>query len=190
MSSLLRAFSLSAAVIAATLVAPVFAQDQTPSTSQQRMKSCNAAAAAQNLKGDARKGFMSDCLSGKTAPDNTNAQPGAAPQAQQSAPKTQPPANPPAAKATGTTQPPAAPQKNPAAAGAALGAGQYASEADARRHCPTDQVVWANTDSRIYHFSGNKSYGNTKAGAYMCQRDSESAGFRAAKNETPPNKKQ
>jgi hypothetical protein len=34
---------------------------------QSRMKSCNADAAKQTLKGDARKTFMKSCLSGKTA---------------------------------------------------------------------------------------------------------------------------
>ena len=36
-------------------------------TAQQgKMKTCNADAAKQNLKGDARKGFMKECLSAKT----------------------------------------------------------------------------------------------------------------------------
>jgi len=47
-------------------------------------------------------------------------------------------------------------------------------------------VVWVNLDSRIYHFSGTKSFGNTKKGAYMCERDTAAAGFRAAKNEKHP----
>jgi len=34
---------------------------------QQRMKDCNAEAASKELKGDARKTFMSSCLSGDTA---------------------------------------------------------------------------------------------------------------------------
>jgi hypothetical protein len=34
---------------------------------QSRMKSCNADAGKQNLKGDARKDFMKSCLSGATA---------------------------------------------------------------------------------------------------------------------------
>lgn len=33
---------------------------------QDRMKACNAQAGTQKLAGDARKSFMSDCLSGKT----------------------------------------------------------------------------------------------------------------------------
>ncbi|MEO8009369.1 MAG: PsiF family protein [Betaproteobacteria bacterium] len=33
---------------------------------QDKMKACNANAATQNLKGDARKGFMKECLSAKS----------------------------------------------------------------------------------------------------------------------------
>lgn len=34
---------------------------------QDRMRSCNAEAGTRNLAGDARKGFMSDCLAGRSA---------------------------------------------------------------------------------------------------------------------------
>jgi hypothetical protein len=66
------------------------------------------------------------------------------------------------------------------------GAGQFTTEAQAKAHCAGDTVVWANTSSKIYHFSGTWNYGNTKYGAYMCETDSVSAGMRAAKNETHP----
>ena len=66
------------------------------------------------------------------------------------------------------------------------GEGQYATEAQARVHCPRDTVVWANTHSNIYHFAGTRNYGTTVAGAYMCEQDSISEGMRAAKNETHP----
>jgi hypothetical protein len=66
------------------------------------------------------------------------------------------------------------------------GANQYSSERTARAHCFTDTVVWANTESNIYHFRGTYRYGNTKAGAYMCEQDSLAEGMRAAKNETHP----
>jgi hypothetical protein len=49
------------AAIALALASPlVFAGPQ-----QERMKECNASAKTQDLKGDARKAFMKDCLSGK-----------------------------------------------------------------------------------------------------------------------------
>src|SRR5450631_2014046 len=37
---------------------------------------------------------------------------------------------------------------------ATLEAGQFAAESQAKAHCPTDIVVWANLNSKIYHFSG------------------------------------
>ena len=49
--------------------APVLAQEKlTPQ--QQRMKDCNATSAQRKLSGDARKTFMSECLSGD-APSGT-----------------------------------------------------------------------------------------------------------------------
>lgn len=49
------------AALAMALASPLaFAGPQ-----QERMKECNASAKTQDLKGDARKAFMKDCLSGK-----------------------------------------------------------------------------------------------------------------------------
>ena len=47
---------------------PSSAQQQKATPQQELMKTCNADAGARNLSGDARKTFMSDCLSGKTTP--------------------------------------------------------------------------------------------------------------------------
>lgn len=66
------------------------------------------------------------------------------------------------------------------------GANQYTTETLARVHCPNGTVVWANTRSKIYHFHSTNDYGNTKAGAYMCEQDALAAGIRAAKNEKHP----
>ena len=66
---------------------------------------------------------------------------------------------------------------------AATGAGQFAAEAEAKAHCPSDTVVWVNTKSHKYHFAGHKSYGTTKQGAYMCEADAKAAGNVAAKGE-------
>ena len=63
---------------------------------------------------------------------------------------------------------------------------EFSTEAQAKARCPSDTVVWVNLKSKIYHFSGTKDYGNTKHGAYMCERDTSEAGMRAAKNETHP----
>jgi hypothetical protein len=84
--------------------------------------------------------------------------------------------------------PAAAPAGKPAptAASAPTGANEFAAEAQAKAHCPSDTVVWANLDSKVYHFSGNKNFGTTKEGAYMCEKDALGQGVRAAKNEKHP----
>jgi len=69
---------------------------------------------------------------------------------------------------------------------AAAGAYQYPTEAQAKVRCRSGTVVWANLDSKIYHFAGNKDYGYTEKGAYMCESDATHEGMRAAKNETRP----
>jgi len=66
-------------------------------------------------------------------------------------------------------------------AAAAASKDQYATEAEARTNCRADTVVWANSTSKVYHGSSSRSYGKTKSGAYMCEKESAAAGFRAAK---------
>jgi hypothetical protein len=66
------------------------------------------------------------------------------------------------------------------------GADQFQTEAQAKSHCPADLVVWANLTSKIYHFAGHKSYGTTKSGAYMCEKEAMTQGFRASKTEKRP----
>lgn len=46
-------------------------------------------------------------------------------------------------------------------------------------------LVWANTNSRVYHTSDAKFYGTTKHGKFMTKDDAEKAGFKAAKDQTP-----
>jgi hypothetical protein len=67
-----------------------------------------------------------------------------------------------------------------------IGANEFAAEGQAKAHCPSDTVVWANLTSRVYHFGGYKDYGNTKRGAYMCEKDATAQGFRASKTEKHP----
>ncbi len=91
---------------------------------------------------------------------------------------------------TAAAEPPApapAPAPAPGApAGSAGTAGQFDSEAAAKAHCPSDLVVWVNTDTHVYHFAGHKTYGHTKVGKYMCEKEAIAAGNRAAKNEKRP----
>jgi hypothetical protein len=58
---------------------------------------------------------------------------------------------------------------------------QYKSEAYAKSHCGTDQVVWGNTSSHVLHDAGTKYYGKTAHGAYMCKDLAVNAGYHEAK---------
>jgi len=59
---------------------------------------------------------------------------------------------------------------------------QFQSEQKARQHCPNDTVVWVNTKTGVYHFKGQRWYGNTKEGAYECRNDANVEGDRATRN--------
>ena len=68
------------------------------------------------------------------------------------------------------------------AAAAPAGKDQYATEAEAKANCPADTVVWVNPRSMVYHLSDSRNYGQTRQGAYMCEKDSVGAGFHPPKN--------
>ena len=66
-------------------------------------------------------------------------------------------------------------------AAANTGSGQFSTEQAAKAHCPGDTIVWANTSgSKAYHASGDRYYGKTKRGAYMCQKEADQAGYHTA----------
>jgi DNA uptake protein ComE-like DNA-binding protein len=46
---------------------------------------------------------------------------------------------------------------------------------------PAPGMVWANPDSKIYYFPGNRWYGKTRHGQYMTEADAIKAGYRAAR---------
>ena len=48
--------------------------------------------------------------------------------------------------------------------------------------CPGDHLVWVNTDSGIYHFQGERYFGSTKSGKFMCQKDADKEGDRPTRN--------
>ena len=56
-------------------------------------------------------------------------------------------------------------------------------EQDARAHCPSDTVVWLNTNSGIYHEKGTRWYAKTKDGAFVCEREANAAGDRMSRIE-------
>lgn len=55
-------------------------------------------------------------------------------------------------------------------------------EDQAQKHCPQDTVVWLNLPSGIYHFKGQRWYGITNNGAYVCEQEADHAGDRATRN--------
>ncbi len=84
---------------------------------------------------------------------------------------------------------PSAPAESPAAgAPGELSAGElhFESAAQARSHCPGDTVVWANLASKAYHYYGERRYGATRHGAYMCEADAKAAGMKSKKTEKHP----
>ena len=154
-------------------------------TGKKTAKACHeewrANKAANESNGISEKAYVAKCR-GVAAPAQTTAAPPAP------APTVAPAAPPPAQT---TSAPPAKPASPPPsatkrAAGAPVGANEFSTEAQAKARCPSDTVVWVNLTSKIYHFNGTRNYGNTKAGAYMCERDTAAAGVRAAKNEKHP----
>jgi hypothetical protein len=159
-----------AAAPAPTAAAPASAGQK---TAKQCREEWRANKADNQAKGITEAAYVKECRAGTVA-----AQP-AAPVTPAAAPAQ------PAPRPT-TAAPAAAPRPAPTTAAAPTGANQFANEAQAKARCPSDLVVWVNTDSNIYHFSGHKDYGNTKEGAYMCERDATAAGNRAAKNEKRP----
>jgi len=67
-------------------------------------------------------------------------------------------------------------------ASAAAAPTTFKTEAEAKRACAKDAVVWANTESQIFHAAGSQFYGKTADGSYMCQSVAQKGGFRAAGN--------
>jgi hypothetical protein len=65
---------------------------------------------------------------------------------------------------------------------AAFALDQFSTEADAAKHCPQDTVVWLNLPTMIWHFKGQRWYGNTKHGAYVCEKEAAAGGARATLN--------
>jgi hypothetical protein len=70
------------------------------------------------------------------------------------------------------------PKKNSVEGGLTL----YTTQQAAQQHCPQDTVVWLNLPTGIYHFQGQRWYGNTKTGAFVCEKEADTAGDRATLN--------
>jgi DNA uptake protein ComE-like DNA-binding protein len=46
---------------------------------------------------------------------------------------------------------------------------------------PAKGMVWVNTATKVYHYEGDRWYGNTKEGKYMTEQEAIQAGYRASK---------
>ena len=134
---------------------------------QKTAKECNEEWTAQKATlqaaGTKKKDFIAECR-GTATPA------AAAPAAAEPAPSARPMAGKPA-------------EAKPMAAPKPMADNEFTTEALAKAHCPADTVVWVNLKSKVYHYADTSDYGKTKKGAYMCEKDTAGAGYRAAKNE-------
>ena len=58
----------------------------------------------------------------------------------------------------------------------------FTNEQDAQQHCPSDTIVWLNLPTGIYHLKGERWYGRTRHGAYVCEKEADRAGDRPTRN--------
>lgn len=48
--------------------------------------------------------------------------------------------------------------------------------------CPGDKIVWLNTRSHIYHFQGERYFGSTEHGKFLCEHAADAEGDRPTRN--------
>ena len=58
----------------------------------------------------------------------------------------------------------------------------FDTESVAHVHCPSDEVVWLNTRTGVYHEKGMRWYGRTRHGAFVCRKEADGAGYRDTRN--------
>ena len=159
MKKALLACGLSAVIASSLVFIPSPSSAKTAKACEEEWRANKATIQANGAK---KKDFITECRAG--APP-TAAAPTTAPQPPAEERKSEAAALPPPASTTPTT------------------AGEFRTEAEAKAHCPGDTVVWANTRSKVYHYASSRKYGRTKSGAYMCEKETATAGMRAAKRE-------
>jgi hypothetical protein len=55
----------------------------------------------------------------------------------------------------------------------------FPTEKEAEQHCSGDLVVWLDLPSRVYYYRGQRLYGSTPNGAYVCRDEAKRSGLRA-----------
>ena len=70
----------------------------------------------------------------------------------------------------------------PAGFSSAQGTADPTDPSSIQRTCPGDTVVWLNTRSGIYHLPGQRWYGATSSGKYICKSDADGEGDRETEN--------
>jgi hypothetical protein len=171
---------------------------QTRATGSKTTKDCTAEwradKAGMQARGVTEKAYVDQCKTGGAMPSATAPEPKPTAAAPTSPPSRPNPTATEAAPApapqkpapTTTAAPTPAQQPSGSKGSATLEAGQFVDEASPKARCPTDTVVWVNLPSKVYHFAGTKSYGTTKRGAYMCEKEAIAAENRASKTEKHP----
>jgi hypothetical protein len=159
MKKALLAYGFLAVIALSLMFIPSPSSAKTAKACEEEWRANKATIQANGAK---KKDFIAECRAG-AAP--RAAAPTTAPQTPAEERKSEVAALPPPASTTPTT------------------AGEFRTEAEAKAHCPGDTVVWANTRSKVYHYASNRKYGRTKSGAYMCEKETATAGMRAAKRE-------
>jgi hypothetical protein len=48
--------------------------------------------------------------------------------------------------------------------------------------CPHDRVVWVNTRSGVYHYQGERYFGSTQEGKFICEKAALREGDRPTRN--------
>jgi hypothetical protein len=55
----------------------------------------------------------------------------------------------------------------------------FDNEANARKHCGKDPVVWLDVPSKTYWAKGQRGYGRSKTGGFTCRKDAIHTGNHA-----------
>jgi hypothetical protein len=71
-------------------------------------------------------------------------------------------------------------------AGLLTGAGTYGQtpthSPPSAMSCPGDKVVWVNTNSGVFHYRGERYFGSTKHGKFVCEKAALREGDRPTRN--------